>query len=155
MATFLAQPARRWWAEMTYATLDDLINRAGLVEIRQVADRNGDGDPDSVVVAAALTTADRLIDGYVGTRYSLPMAEVPSLVNTWAVSIARYHLHAAGAPDYVAQDFKDAVAALKDVARGLIVLPLASGSTSAANGGGGVLAAHPDTIFTAERLRGY
>lgn len=140
---------------MSYASLDDLINRAGLAEIRQVADRNGDGDPDSVVVASALTTADRLIDGYVGARYSLSMVEVPTLLNTWAISIARYYLHASGAPENVAQDFKDAVAALKDVSKGVIVLPLATGSTAVANQAGGILASHPTTVFSADRLRGW
>ena len=140
---------------MTYAVLADLINRAGVMEIRQVADRNDDGDPDTLVVEAALVAADRLIDGYVGTRYDLPMAEVPELVKIWAVSIARYNLHSAGAPDYVEQDFKDAVQALKDLSRGLVVLPLASGSAAVPGQGGGVLASHPGTVFTADRLRGW
>jgi phage gp36-like protein len=140
---------------MTYATLDDLINRAGPDEIRQVADRDLDGLVDAAVIAAVLASADRMVDGYVGARYDLPLAEVPALVNTWATSIARYQLHAAGAPDYVVQDYKDAITALKDVSRGLIVLPLPSGAVAAPDTGGSVLAEHPAEVFTSSRLRGW
>jgi phage gp36-like protein len=140
---------------MTYAVLADLVTRAGIEEIRAIADRNGDGEPDGLVVAAALVQADQLINGYVGTRYSLVMTEVPAIMVGWATSIARYLLHAQGAPDHVAQDYKEALAALKDVAKGLISLPLSSGATVGSGDSGTVLAAHPDTVFTTDRLRGW
>lgn len=38
---------------MTYATLEDLIERAGAAEIRQIADRDRDGTPDPDVIDAA------------------------------------------------------------------------------------------------------
>ncbi|WP_189383247.1 phage protein Gp36 family protein, partial [Gemmobacter nanjingensis] len=100
---------------MSYASLPDLIARAGDAEIRQIADRDRDGTPDPDVIAAALLDADNAIDGYVGARYDLPLPTVPALVKTWAVSISRYILHRNGAPDHVRQDYTDAVAALKDV----------------------------------------
>lgn len=114
---------------MTYATLTDLIERAGEAEIRQIADRDRDGTPDPDVVEAALVHADNIVNGYVGTKYTLPLASSPPILCTWAVSIARHFLHRNGPPDYVVADYKDAVAGLKDVARGLVSLPDASGST--------------------------
>jgi len=133
---------------MSYATLDDLIQRAGEAEILDVADRDGDGMADLDVVDAALAHADNTINGYVGVKYDLPLTAVPAPVNTWAVSIARYFLHRYGAPDYVAQDYKDAIAALKDVARGLIALPDVSGASPApSDSSGTVVAAHPAPFF--------
>lgn len=140
---------------MSYASLTDLIDRAGLEEILQVADRDGDGAPDDDAVSAALTHADNTVNGYVGARYTLPLASTPDLVRTWAVSIARYYLHRDGAPDHVEADHKDAIAALKDVARGLIALPVTSGTPAPEAATGTVMAAHPDQVFTAERLRGW
>ena len=67
-----------------YASLADLIARAGEAEIRQTADRNLDGTADTDVVNAALTDADNLINGYLRARYSLPLATTPALVKTWA-----------------------------------------------------------------------
>ncbi|GAB1477764.1 DUF1320 domain-containing protein [Paracoccaceae bacterium] len=140
---------------MSYATLEDLIARAGADEIRQVADRDRDGVPDPEVVAAALAEADNVIDGYVAAKYALPLAAVPPQVNTWAVSISRYRLHRNGAPDHVEQDYKDAIAALKDVGRGLIALPVAAGAVAPAPSGNTVMASHPSQVFTTERLRGW
>lgn len=140
---------------MTYATLTDLIERAGDAEMRQIADRDRDTVIDQAVVDAALAHADNLVNGYVAVRYDVPLASVPDLVRTWAVSIARYFLHRNGAPEHVAQDYKDAVAALKDVAAGRIALPVAAGAAPLADHGGDVMASHPDEVFTANRLRGW
>lgn len=140
---------------MTYATLDDMTERAGLAELRQIADRDRDGTPDPDVVAAALQDADDVIDGYLGTRYGLPLASVPPQLRPWAVSIARYVLHRNGAPDHVAQDYKDAIAALKDVSRGLIALPVAVGETAPSPVTGQTMAAHPPQVFTPAKLAGW
>ena len=140
---------------MSYATLDDLIARAGADEIRQVADRDRDTVPDADVVEAALRHADNIINGYVRARYDLPFVTVPELVNTWAVSIARHFLHRAGPPDYVVADYKDAITALKDVSAGRIGLPVADGGTEPAAQTGTVQASHPRQVFTADRLRGW
>lgn len=140
---------------MPYATLDDLIERAGETEIRQIADRDRDGAIDADVVEAALTDADNLVNGYVAAKYTVPLVSVPDLVRTWSVSIARYILHRNGAPDHVQQDYKDALAALKDVARALIALPVAEGETAPSVAVGGVMSSHPPEVFTEARLRGW
>ena len=64
---------------MPYATLDDLIERAGETEIRQIADRDRDGAIDADVVEAALTDADNLVNGYVAAKYTVPLASVPAV----------------------------------------------------------------------------
>lgn len=141
---------------MTYATLDDLIARAGLDEIRQVADRDRDGTPDDSVVSAALTHADNTVNGYVRARYDLPFTTVPDLVNTWVISIARHFLHRNGAPDHVTADYKDAIAALKDVSAGRIALPVSGASASEpVLAAGTVMSDHPTEVFSADRLRGW
>lgn len=140
---------------MPYATLDDLVERAGATEIRQIADRDRDGTPDTAVIEAAIADAGNQIDGYLATKYALPLASVPPILRTWAVSIARYVLHRNGAPDYIVQDYKDAIAGLKDVARGLIALPVAVGETAPAVTVGPVMGSHPAEVFTPDRLRGF
>lgn len=141
---------------MSYAALSDLIARAGVAEIYQIADRDRDQVPDQDVVDAALEGADNLVNGYIGVKYGLPLAAVPDLVRTWAISIARYILHRNGAPENVAQDYKDAIAALKDVAAGRIALPVASGGAALpAAAGGQVMSEGPAEVFTADRLRGW
>jgi len=140
---------------MPYALLADLTERAGEAEIRQIADHDRNGTADPLVIAAALADTDNKIDGYVSTRNVLPLASVPELVRTWAVSIARYILHRNGAPEHVAQDCKDAIQALKDLAAGRINLPAAAGLTAPAAQSGQVLASHPPRVFTPGRLQGW
>lgn len=138
-----------------YATLEDLVERAGDREIRDIADRDRDGIPDATVIAGALQDADNLVNTYVGAKYPTPLATVPPIVTTWAVSIARYVLHRNGAPEHVQTDYKDAIAALKDVARGVATLPVAPGDPGISSNSATVMAEHPDQVFTADRLRGW
>lgn len=140
---------------MTYATLSDLIERAGEAEIKQIADRDRDGIPDPDVIEAALTGADHTIDGYVFARYSRPLPSMPPVLTVWATSIARYTLHRNGAPDHVSQDYKDAIAALKDVAAGRYVLPVELGDAEPQAETGRVIGSAPPQVFTPEKLRGW
>ena len=126
-----------------YATLADLTARAGEEEILQVADRDGDAVADADVVAAAIATAESEINGYIGARYRLPLAEVPELVKTWAVSIARYHLHRDGAPEHVVRDWKSAMDGLRDVSRSLISLPVVGGEEQPSDDAGRVTLVKP------------
>lgn len=99
------------------------------------------------MVDKAIATAGTEIDGYIGTRYQLPLPAVPGLVNTWAVSIARYHLHLNGAPDHVVRDWKAAMDALKDVAAGRINLPFDDASQQPSDGAGRVTLVRPSFNF--------
>lgn len=139
---------------VTYATLDDLIARAGEDEIRQVADRDRDGEIDPVVITEALEHADNLVNGYVGTKYALPLSPAPDLVRTWAIDIARHRLHFQGPPDYVVKDYEKALASLERVAKGLISLPV-SGAETPASSAGTVMFSAPDEVFDARGLRGW
>lgn len=141
---------------MPYASLNDLIERAGPDEILQVADRDDDGVPDQDVIEAALVHADNTVNGYVATIYRVPLATVPDLVRTWAVSIARYFLHRDGAPDHVASDRKDAIAALKDVAAGRITLQIDQGADPLQpSAGGKVSVVGPEPAFSADKMEGW
>lgn len=140
---------------MPYATLADLEERAGDVELRQIADRDRDGTIDAEVVQAALEDADNQINGYVAVKYTTPLASVPPIVVTWAVSIARYVLHRNGAPEHVVRDYKDAIAALKDVSAGRLALPVPAGSAEPAVQADGVMAVHPTQVFTPDKMRGW
>lgn len=139
---------------VTYATLEDLIARAGEDEIRQIADRDRDGVIDPDVIAEALEHADNLVNGYVGTKYALPLSPVPDLVRTWSIDIARHRLHYQGPPDYVVKDYEKALASLERVSKGLISLPVAGVDTPASSSGTVMFSAPPE-VFDARGLRGW
>jgi phage gp36-like protein len=140
---------------MSYASLPDLIERAGEDEILQVADRDDDGTADPDVIEAALAHADNTINGYLATRYTIPLSSVPPIVVTWAVAIGRYHLHRQGAPDYVVRDYKDALAALDKAQQGRIAVPGADGIAPAQGSEGAVRVDGPEPVFNQENLGGW
>ena len=139
----------------SYATLQDLVDRAGETEVLEVADRDGDGVADPEVVASALADADRKINGYLAVRYVLPLTTVPDTVVGWAVVIARYVLHRDGAPDHVVRDYRDALAELKDAAAGRLALPDLAGIAPDQSSEGATTADGCEGQFTRDKLEGW
>lgn len=106
---------------MTYATRQDLAQHYGQDEIDQREAMLG-----ASAVDTALTGADALIDGYLATRYSLPLTAVPANLVQFAAAIARYELLGDAATERARTDYQDAVQWLKDIAAGRALLQAAS-----------------------------
>lgn len=113
---------------MAYSTQQDILN-SGISE-QELAELTSDQDGviDAPTVAAAIKKADDEIDGYVAVKYSVPLNPVPSVVNTWSVTIAKYKLfegrahRLGGIPAALESQYKATIGSLKDVARGLLSL---------------------------------
>lgn len=102
---------------MTYAIRADLEKHYGADEIEQRESMLPAGAVDS-----ALSDADALIDGYLAARYCIPLAPVPANLVQFACAIARYTLLGEAATERARNDYKDAVAWLKDVQAGRVTL---------------------------------
>jgi len=107
---------------MTYATQQDLVDRFGGQEIAQLTDRTNGTVIDATVVARALGDADAEIDGYLATRYVLPLTITPAVLVRLAADIARYRLFDDRTTEAVRQRYADAVQLLKSMASGLVKL---------------------------------
>lgn len=103
-----------------YAARQDMIDRFGEAEIRQLTDRRDPpaGAIDDTVLTEALEDADGLIDSYLAGRYALPLADVPKILKRYACDIARFYLWKDNAGEIVRQAYQDAEKFLKDVAAG-------------------------------------
>lgn len=102
---------------MTYATRTDLELHYGADEVAQRESMLPAGAVDR-----ALADADALIDGYLAGRYTVPLSPVPQNLLSIASAIARYHLLGEAATERARDDFKDAIAWLKDVQSGRVLL---------------------------------
>jgi phage gp36-like protein len=109
---------------MPYATQADLEERFGADELTQLTDRVNAGVPDASIVARALADADAEIDGYLASRYALPLAAVPPVLARIACDIARYRLWEDRASEEVRLRYEDARRLLESIARGQVSLGL-------------------------------
>lgn len=109
---------------MAYATVADLIDRYGEAEIQQRTDRVGAGVIDAAVAQRALDDAQAEIDGYLSSRYRLPLPTMPPLLSRIACDIARYRLWEDLASPEVRTRYEDARRLLEAISRGTVSLGL-------------------------------
>lgn len=140
---------------MPYAVKQDMIDRFGEVELKQLTDRSGDVDAiDDTVLNRALADADAEIDGYLSGRYALPLASTPLNLNAMACDIARYKLYEDRATEHVRQRYDDAVKYLASVARGTISLSLDANQAAQPEAGGPAIEGE-EPVFTRQTLADY
>ena len=109
---------------MGYATYSDLLSSFGEGEVERVTDRDRDGSPDDGVIAEGLAFADDHIDGYLRSRYTLPLTVVPRNLVGFACDFARYRFYQDQPTELVQLRYDMANAFLRDVARGLVDLDI-------------------------------
>lgn len=136
---------------MAYTTQAALNSRFGEAEISALLDRANDGNPDTAALAAVIRDADALIDGYVGSRYTLPLLVTPDLLTNLSADIVRYRLYDAQAPEEVRRRYEDALKVLEAIAAGDIALPVGVNDAPPI-----VLSGYSqERVFTADTLADY
>lgn len=142
---------------MAYILQADLTEGLSESQILQLTDDEKTGANVANRVSLAITSAEGLVNGYLGARYVVPIAgPIPDIVQKWAVDIAKYFLYQRRrVPEDVRQSYEDAISALRDVSAGKMTLgvePAPTGSTLF-SGGGAVYT--EDRVFTRETLASY
>ena len=120
---------------MAYSTQADIELHFLTSELITLTDDEEIGEVSTARVAAAITAADDLIDGYLRGRYDVPLtAPVPGLVNRCSVDLAIYNLYNRKrflkVPEDLDKTYERCIALLKDIQRGTVLLDVAL-STSA------------------------
>ncbi|MGB3165636.1 MAG: DUF1320 domain-containing protein [Alteraurantiacibacter sp.] len=140
---------------MSYATLAQLIERFGERMLVQLTDRGevATGTVDEALVTGVLAATDATIDGYLATRYKLPLAQMPPQLLDLALAIAIYKLHPSEPDPKIGKDYDGAMKALAQISSGVIRLP-AEGVEPASGGSAGVQTIDRDRELTPESMRG-
>jgi phage gp36-like protein len=114
---------------MAYCAQTDIEKLLTPAQLVQLTDDNQDGLADAPVVTEAIAQADAEIDGYLGSRYTLPVSPVPALVRQLSVAIGIWKLYSRRSilNDLRRKDYEDAVAKLRAISRGEMVLPATGG----------------------------
>ena len=139
---------------MAYTDLAKLTASFGEDLLLQLADRDGSGAVDDGVVDGAIADTDAAIDGYLAGRYKLPLATTPPLLADLAAAIAIYKLHTYEPDAKIAEDYKDAMRQLREIAAGTIRLP-AEGVEPEGTGASGVRVTDRERPFTEQNLKGF
>lgn len=141
---------------LSYATQQNMVDRFGSDELIELTDR---ADPpagliDVTVVGLALADADAEIDSYISVRYALPLAATPARLIKVACDIARKHLFKDQPLDEVIDNYKAAVAFLRDVSRGVAELDVAGAEPAGDTTGSPQLSSGPQ-MFTKDTMGGF
>lgn len=141
---------------MPYCTLDQLKARYSERLLLDLSDRGTAPATviDIALIDRAIADADALIDGYLKSRYALPLADVPRLVTDLSLRISIYYAHAHVAADKIKADYEAALKSLRDISTGLIRLDVA-GTEPASSGGEEVRTNEPHRPLSADSLKGY
>lgn len=139
---------------MSYAVLQDLIDRFGDTELKEVADRDGDGTIDAAQVAMALGDASNLIDGEIRSRYALPLVSTPAVLTRLCADLARYFLHKDSPTEVIRNNYTDALKTLAGINAGRLELDVAGVEPDAPNSDD-VQVSGPDRMFNRSTLEGY
>lgn len=139
---------------MSYATVQNLIDRFGESEIRQRTDKDVSGAVDQAVAQAALDKADAIIDNRLRRLYQVPLVDPPLQIRDIAEVLARWKLYDDRVPESIQKEAEMALSELDRMAAGKTVLDApgaAAGSTTA----GLPQTDAPEREFTRDTLQGY
>lgn len=141
---------------MTYASQANLTDRFGEAMLVALTDRGAvaSGLVDAAVIARALTDTDAMIDGFLATRYVLPLSEVPPLLVDLALQISIYKLHINDPDAKIGKDYDNALKMLRDIGAGAVRIQ-AAGIEPASSNAQGVQIVDRERPFTAANMKGF
>jgi phage gp36-like protein len=138
---------------MAYLTPTEYRERFFDEETTRLTDPAGttiDEDKLAVEIDGASNTAD----GYIGTRYSVPMAAAPDVVKDIVADLTRERLYSLQPTEEVTARANRARAMLKDISKGVMVLVSAS-AILPEDAGDEAAAYAPTQVFTDSVLSSY
>lgn len=142
---------------MTYATLAQMTERYGSALLVSLTDRAEvpTGLVDGAIVDRALADADAMIDGYLASRYALPLTATPPFLSDLAQAVAIWKLHNYEPDPKITKDYDNALRSLRDIASGALRIPGAAGVEPAATGGSGAQITDRERPLTAANMKGF
>lgn len=109
-----------------YCSLENLLEHLSEDVIIQLTDDEGSGEINQGRVDAAIEKADDLIDSYLRSRYTLPLAITPGLIRSLSIDLSIYNLYArrleSKMPESIEARYEKAVGDLQRLQKGDMVL---------------------------------
>lgn len=136
-----------------YATVARMVQRFGEQELIELTDTQAPYTRQIHVgrLQMAMDAANSEVDGYLSTRYAVPIADAPLFVVSLACDLARYHAVVAGARVTERDEarYKAAIRSLESIAKGTLSIGTTpqGGDSSAASSADVVMVSGRQSVF--------
>jgi phage gp36-like protein len=143
---------------MAYCTLADIKDQLEEAILIQLTDDDETDAVDEDRVERAISDADQEIDGYVGSRHTVPLDPVPPIVRKLSVDVSIYNLYSRrnNVPELRSERYKNAVRFLEQVAVGKISLGASDPEGSPPRSDAPELSVdNPERLFTRDSMEGF
>ena len=111
---------------MNYSSLSDILSTLSESEIARLTDDAQGKTVNQDIVNEAITKGDEFLNGYLRSRYSLPLSTVPALVKDISVELAIYNLflrrYRTKMPESADSQYKATIKTLEQIQKGFINL---------------------------------
>lgn len=116
---------------MPYCNLEDVKNIVPEPELINLTNDEitSDSTINMDVLNLIINHADDLIDGYLRTRYKLPLKFTPSILQTISADISAYRVYLrrpSDIPEHIVKNYEKAISLLDKIQAGKILLDLPS-----------------------------
>ena len=147
---------------MDYCTIEDIETHTSTPTLIQLTSDDGQEEGDRVVAQEAILYSSTLIDGYLRGRYTLPLDTHFPLLRILAIDLSIYRLYTRRMrnemPEVIENNYKNAIATLRDIQKGVITLQSENDSLETASFNAEEYKTNKDIIdrlFSKERMLEY
>ncbi len=147
---------------MDYCTIEDIETHTSTPTLIQLTSDDGQEEVDRVVAQEAILYSSTLIDGYLRGRYTLPLDTHFPLLRILAIDSSIYRLYTRRMrnemPEVIENNYKNAIATLRDIQKGVITLQSENDSLETASFNAEEYKTNKDIIdrlFSKERMLEY
>lgn len=147
---------------MDYCTIEDIETHTSTPTLIQLTSDDGQEEVDRVVAQEAILYSSTLIDGYLRGRYTLPLDTHFPLLRILAIDLSIYRLYTRRMrnemPEVIENNYKNAIATLRDIQKGVITLQSENDSLETASFNAEEYKTNKDIIdrlFSQERMLEY
>jgi phage gp36-like protein len=143
---------------VAYCIKADILERLDSAILISLTDDSGAGVEDDDVITRAIADADAEIDGYVGSRHSVPLSPVPAVIRKYSVDISIWNIYTrrTEATPEVKDRYDSAMKFLDRVSKGQISLGADDPEGSPPDSGKiEVSDDNPERIFNRDKMKGF
>ena len=116
-----------------YCAVEDIETQLSTPTLIQLSSDDGQDEIDRTVVDEAILYSSTLINGYLRGRYTLPLNTHFPLLRILCIDLSTYRLYSRRLfnemPEVIANAYKNAIATLRDIQKGIISLQAESEET--------------------------